>query len=189
MRDVEVTCAGCGTTILKPSAEVRRQRKRNPDREFFCSMHCYAVHRGHVNLGTHLGRGNVSILRAGNRQDEFSPFRYFLLEARCRNVGTNLDLRYLQHLWAEQGGRCQVSGLRLALPRNSLEWERRTHDPWKPSLDRIDSSRGYFKGNVRFVAVIANLARHRFSDEELVTFCRAVVAMAGGRHPPASDPP
>ena len=180
MTTVEVLCGGCGTLFVRSAAEVRRQRKRKPDREFFCSLRCYAVHRGRSNLGPHLARGNVSVLRADNRQDEFSPFRYFMRKARCRSRGVNLDLPYLKRLWADQEGRCKVSGLPLVLPRNSLEWERRTHDPWKPSLDRIDPTRGYLKGNVRFVSVMANLARQRFTDAEVLVFCRAVVAKEQG---------
>jgi len=132
-----------------------------------------------MNLGSHLGRGNASVLIADNRQDEYSPFRYFMRKARNRPQRTNLDLRYLKDLWEEQEGRCALSGLPLDLPRNSLAWEQRTGDPWKPSLDRVDSSRGYLKGNVRFVAMIANLAKQRFMDQELVAFCRAVASKHG----------
>ena len=64
----------------------------------------------------------------------------------------------------------------MVLPRNTLAWETQTEDPWKPSLDRIDSSKGYLKGNVRFVTVMANLAKGTFSDAELVRFCQAVAA-------------
>lgn len=42
------------------------------------------------------------------------------------------------------------------------------------SLDRIDNSKGYLKGNVRFVSMMANLARSTFSDNELIRFCKSV---------------
>ena len=68
------------------------------------------------------------------------------------------------------------------MPPTTLAWVSRAHDPWKPSLDRIDSARGYVKGNVRFVTVLGNLAKGRYSDVDLLRFCRAVVAQAD-RHP------
>ena len=49
------------------------------------------------------------------------------------------------------------------------------------SLDRIDNSVGYAPGNVRFVSVMANLAKWTWSDDELVSFCRDVVAFADSK--------
>lgn len=47
-------------------------------------------------------------------------------------------------------------------------------DPSNASLDRIDNSKGYIEGNVRFVALMANLARQSFTDEQMIAFCKAV---------------
>jgi len=44
--------------------------------------------------------------------------------------------------------------------------------PFKPSLDRIDGKIGYLKTNVRVVWVIENLAKNRFSEEQLIEFCK-----------------
>ena len=46
--------------------------------------------------------------------------------------------------------------------------------PYTASLDRIDSEKGYVKENVRFVAVIANFSKNKFSDEDVIDFCEAV---------------
>tara|TARA_X000000950_G_scaffold234904_1_gene285076 strand:+ start:286 stop:492 length:207 start_codon:yes stop_codon:yes gene_type:complete len=45
----------------------------------------------------------------------------------------------------------------------------------RASLDRVNSSKGYVKDNVRFIAVIANYCKHSFSDDEVKLFCKAVV--------------
>lgn len=47
--------------------------------------------------------------------------------------------------------------------------------PWNASLDRIDNAKGYIQGNVRFITVMANLARSTFTDEQVLEFCHAVV--------------
>ena len=44
--------------------------------------------------------------------------------------------------------------------------------PFMPSLDRIDGRLGYIKTNVRVVWVIENLARNRFTEEQLIEFCK-----------------
>ena len=123
------------------------------------------------------------MLDAGNRQDVHSPFRYFMKKARNRKYDTDLDLAYLARLWEAQEQCCALSGRKMSMPRNSLEWEQRTGDPWKPSLDRIDPERGYLRGNVRFIAMIANLAKHRFTDDDVIEFCVEVARWQGTRRP------
>lgn len=53
--------------------------------------------------------------------------------------------------------RCPVFG--VALDRNK--------GPWSPSLDRIDSSRGYVKGNVQVISTRANLLKNNATADEL----------------------
>jgi hypothetical protein len=67
----------------------------------------------------------------------------------------------------------------MALPRNTMAFEQDRHNPWKPSLDRIDSTKGYLKGNVRFVTAMANICKGAFPDEDVVAFCKAVAGYHG----------
>ena len=67
---------------------------------------------------------------------------------------TALDMLAL--LW-EQGGRCYYSGVPLAF------LERLTH--WRWSLERLDTSLGYVKGNVVLVACEFNVrSRNRYAQ-------------------------
>jgi hypothetical protein len=50
--------------------------------------------------------------------------------------------------------------------------------PWAPSIDRIDSSKGYVPGNVHFVCWAYNVAKHEFSVGVLLTLARAIVDAA-----------
>ncbi len=175
LKTVETECAGCGVRFLKSKKEYERQRRKAPGRRFFCSRRCYASSAGKGNLGSHLGVGNAAHLDPANRGDEHSPFRYFMNKARNRPVENDLDLPYLKALWEKQAGRCAVSGLPPVLPPNTAAYDRMTREPLKASLDRIDQARGYVRGNVRFVTLIANLARNRFTDEQMIAFCEAVV--------------
>ena len=172
---IQLLCAGCGVGFEKSSSEIKRQQRKNPTREFYCSISCYASHEGKKNLGALLGHGDTWLLVSNNRRDQHSPYRYLLRLARNRKHQSNLDLPFLKKLWEEQAGCCALSGIKMDLPSDTLAWEARARDPWKPSLDRIDNSKGYLKGNVRYVSVIANFARNEFSDEQLLEFCRAVV--------------
>ena len=183
MKMTTLTCP-CGKTFPKPVKEVTRQLKRNPDRVFYCSSSCYGRKTSRHHLGSHLGRGKPQYLKPGNRLDEFSPFRYYMTKARNRKHETNLDLPYLKALWEQQEGRCALSGVQMDIPRTTAAYNARGHDPLKPSLDRIDGSKGYLKGNVRFVTMVANFAKQDFSDEVLLEFCKAVVEHNQGCLPP-----
>jgi hypothetical protein len=156
---------------------VTRCRKKNPDHPFYCSKKCYSEHEVKGKPGRN-PKGNAHEgLRRGSWKDEFSPFRYFLAKARDRKhliEETDLDLPYLKALWEQQQGRCALSGINMVLPTGIAEWVSDKGNPWKPSLDRIDSTKGYIKGNVRYVTVIANLCKQGFSDEVVVQFGRAV---------------
>jgi len=180
MKMTALVCPVCKDDFERATKEVNRWRRKDPNRVFYCGRKCSgkAVSK---NLGEYLGNGDPSLLMPSNRKDEFSRFRYFMQKARNRRHATDLDLPFLRDLWTDQEGRCALSGVLMDLPRSTGAWASRTHDPLKPSLDRIDSSKGYLKGNVRFVTVIANMARQSWTDEQVVAFCRAVVQEHGLR--------
>ena len=100
-------------------------------------------------------------------------------KARNRAHATDLDLPYLKELWEKQQGMCPLSGITMELPVNLLAWTRDKGNCWKPSLDRIDSSKGYVRGNVRYIVNIANMCQQSWGDVEVVAFCKAVAQHQG----------
>jgi hypothetical protein len=62
----------------------------------------------------------------------------------------------------------------MDLPRGGSQIESDKGNPWKVSLDRIDSDVGYLKGNVRFIILIANLCKQSWTDEGVIRFCNMV---------------
>jgi hypothetical protein len=113
------------------------------------------------------------------KRDEYTSFRWFLLRSEYRDrhkkCGCDLDIIYLKELWEEQKGICPLTGWELILP-NDTKKAFNTSDPRNASLDRIDPSKGYVRGNVRYICYMANIAKHKFTDEQLIEFCRAVSA-------------
>lgn len=52
-------------------------------------------------------------------------------------------------------GKCELTGIPFRYDPGS---------PYRPSLDRIDSSKPYVPGNVRVVLVFVNWAKHSYED-------------------------
>lgn len=180
MKTIRLECQKCGEPFDKNLSEYKRCCKRGQQR-FYCGLSC---HMSVANKTTPRGQDNWRQLDPANRRDEFTPFRWFLLRAKARRAKkgpTNLTLKSLQSLWSDQEGVCPLTGWALTLPDGAKGWLG-GKSPRNASLDRLDHRKGYIKGNVRFVALMANVARKDFSDEELVAFCRAVASIP---RPPA----
>jgi hypothetical protein len=73
-----------------------------------------------------------------------------------------IDAEYLRSLFEQQGGRCYW--LRVTLVPSAIK-----RHPLRPSVDRLDNSRGYERGNVVIACQFANVDSFR----EFVTILRA----------------
>ena len=82
----------------------------------------------------------------------------------------------LWELWESQQGICPYTGWKMVLPETSSQYNREANvrDPKRASLDRIDSSKGYIKGNVQFVCHMANVAKNDYTHDQMIEFCRAI---------------
>ena len=158
MKTIKLKCDECGKEFEKSKGEYNRRIKIGKDK-FYCGLSC-AGKNSSVHLKKHHGKYNCN-LRCGSKKDEFSPFREFIRCAK-RRCETDIDLEYLKDLWEKQDGKCAITKIDLILERNHL--------PFQASLDRIDCSKGYIKGNVRFICLIANYARNKWDDDAVTQF-------------------
>jgi len=71
-----------------------------------------------------------------------------------------------------QSGKCAITGKLMVKDRDK-------HAPWAPSIDRLDSAKGYTPDNCRLIGYIVNCAKNQFSERELIEMCRAVVWKRG----------
>ena len=92
---------------------------------------------------------------------------WFAMIGRARGLtGKNGGLTLIRRIWDEQGGICDVTGDHLVPGVNA-------------SLDhRIPVSRGgdCSRENLRWIVKMANYIKSDSSEEDLLTFCRKVVA-------------
>lgn len=103
--------------------------------------------------------------------------------ARARGLPHSITIDDLREMASLSGGRCALSGLKfeygLAKEVDGLNTRRKR--PWAPSIDRIDSTRGYDIGNVRLVCVAVNIARQDFPDSVLYRIAEGLSNM-GKQH-------
>ena len=85
--------------------------------------------------------------------------------ANKRNIEFNISIEYLWDLFIKQKQVCAITGDYIDNIKTA-------------SLDRIDSSKGYIKGNVQWVTYRANVSKHTMTMPELFEFCRKVLSHA-----------
>ena len=80
--------------------------------------------------------------------------------SKKKNLEFNLTKEYLESIFPKNN-MCPL----LNIP---IDWKSPYKHPSTPSLDRIDSSKGYIKGNVQWVSFRANTIKNDATPEELL---------------------
>jgi hypothetical protein len=90
--------------------------------------------------------------------------------AKRRNIKFQLTREEMLKLIQESNGRCMLTHIEFTDKKVAGVAKR----PWLPSLDRIDSLKGYAPTNCRLVCVAVNLALHQFGDQVLIDIATAM---------------
>ena len=89
--------------------------------------------------------------------------------AKLRNIEHTITKEDFQAILRRSKGKCEVSGLPFSNETVS------GRAPYAPSIDRIDSSRGYVPGNCRLVCFAVNIALSNWGDDVLRNIARSLV--------------
>ena len=161
-------CKNCSKEFEKPLTEIRRNEKLS--RPNFCSRTCVGKNNS-KNFGDR--RNNYDISQHSNNQlDGYTKFRYHYRNIMKRNQEVNITIEDLKNQWDEQNGVCVFSGVKLELS----SYTKIEKDPiFSASLDRIDSSKGYITGNIRWVSRTVNWMKNNMMDENVWKFINILV--------------
>jgi hypothetical protein len=167
-KKVEAVCETCKSVFYKAESEYKRNLRLA--RKNYCSLSC-AGKKNYINLPDHeTSKSYVIAKHAGNKKDSMSDFREHLRRCKRRGHVVDITLEDLNIQWEIQRGTCPYTGLKLLQPKYNSRNDIQT----TASLDRIDCSKGYIKGNIQFVSMAINYAKSTLTHEEMLTLCRTI---------------
>lgn len=88
-------------------------------------------------------------------------FRKCRARASERGIEFSISLQDVLDKLDECKGLCSVSGVPLVLDGKTTGYR----SPFRPSIDRIDATKGYIAGNIRIVCVAVNAALSDWGDD------------------------
>ncbi len=98
-----------------------------------------------------------------------SKSRYSAREVR--NLKFTIDIDYVMNLLIKQDGKCALTGWDLEFTRGG-DWDGK--NPRGATMDRIDNSKGYVKGNIQIVCGMPNTVRGSLSMEDFKNLCKVI---------------
>lgn len=137
----------------------------------------WAFHSGHTkSCGClfKLGFGKDSVRWKGVGDVTGRLWCNIVSNAKKRNIQINITIDYVWELYQKQNGKCALSGIDIPLSYAKLYPNGATKQLSIASLDRIDSSKGYIKGNVWWVHKDINYMKHIYDLKKFVKYCALV---------------
>ena len=122
--------------------QAKRRRRLDPAKFVANTARCLRVTRWHVALASQCAR-----------------------RAKLKGFGCQVTPEFVLELHARQRGLCHWLGIPLV---PSIEHR----DPRRPSVDRLDQTRGYELDNVVLTCQFANMGRSNISAERFDTFVK-----------------
>lgn len=156
---------------------------RNGHKRFSCKCSC-----GNIKnvLGTHLKRLNTTSCGCTTKRQgkdsslwkgcgDISGNIWYNLVVRSANgskgrrkaVDININVQYGWNLFLKQDRKCALSGV-------DLIFSSMTNSFTTASLDRIDSSFGYIKGNVQWVHKDVNMMKRIYNQDYFIKWCKLI---------------
>jgi hypothetical protein len=126
----------------------------------------------HLTKGRVMTCGKCGRLNKGNRNKAWKGFgeisgTYFNSirnGAIARNLEFSITIEQLWELFLQQQRKCYLSDISLTPPMGRFN----------EYIDRIDSSKGYIQGNVKWVHKDINLMKQAFTKEHFILLCKKI---------------
>ena len=150
------TCKKCGVTY--PHSHFRTKYYRKNGKAYVTGVCKICTNNRNKELTTPEQRERRRILEAERRKQwDYTMFANAKQRAKRKNLDFDIDRKYIREIMTDT---CPVLGVKL---------ERGVGYPQdnSPSLDRVDCTKGYVKGNLRIISDRANRIKRDASLHEL----------------------
>lgn len=97
------------------------------------------------------------------------PITWFEVKRKggiSRGLSWDLEPQDILEMYEEQKGACALTGWPIGWSEKGLTAT--------VSIDRVDSSEGYVKGNVQLLHKDVNMAKQQYSQEYFIEMCKAI---------------
>ncbi len=171
------TCTNCNET--KPP-ELFSACRKNPDgKQYHCKACNAAAHREYVDANPGCEARYQEARREGARLlanlgdwDKYARLRLAAMRKRAQKRGIDFELKPEDIVPLYEAG-CALTGYQFS----NLAKDR---SPLSPSIDRIDSSKGYVRGNIRAVCYALNIGMNDWGFEKIAPLWKAAIEHSAG---------
>lgn len=157
---------------------ISRAPSKKRSTQWFCRCVCGTVKSiaaCHLRSGcikdcgrVHYELGEVHTSWRGSGEIGHRYFQHICLMAKKRNIPMEITLDDMWILFLNQNRKCALSGVPLTFDRKDGRMV------GTASLDRIDSSMGYAKGNVQWVHKEINFMKRHLSESQFLEHCKNI---------------
>ena len=116
------------------------------------------------------------------RHDNPAKCLHLNIKSRAKKLGTEFNLDWQD---IDIPIICPVLGVPMMMGTN--EGMKKGPSIHSPSVDRIDNTKGYVKGNIQVISHKANTMKNSASPQELIRFANWVLYTYGGQHEKNSE--
>ena len=154
--------------------------KINREAQILCQCDCGVINT--VSCYTLLNEKSKGCLECNNtrKKDENPTWKGFenisgkyygriKRGAKKRNIVFDVEIEYFNKLLVEQNFKCKLSGLEISFSHSKKDNYKAT-----ASIDRIDSNKGYIKGNLQWINKNVNLMKNHFNQDYFLEICERI---------------
>lgn len=115
--------------------------------------------------------GKKSVTFKGHEGIHGSKWSAIKCGAQRRKLKFDISIKYAWDLYLKQNKKCALTGRNIEFAPTHTRFNEAT-----ASLDRIDSSKGYVKGNVQWVHKYVNKMKWELDQKEFIEICKEIVS-------------
>lgn len=160
-------------TISSLETKTGSQLRGSSDRSTYWRVRCNCgveSWRGSHGLRTRRTNSCKSCAKTVMHENTFNISYLKRVKGRAikSNFEFNIDADYIYNIYLKQKGKCALSALPIEF---RLNWKKNEQTA---SLDRIDNTKGYIKGNVQWLHKDINNMKYTFTEEYFINLCKSI---------------